>query len=1308
MRNTLAFCLLALTCSLSLCADTLRQNFVTPPDNTKPYMYWYWLNNNASAKGITADLEAMRQAGIGEVFIGHVVSDGIPEGAVPILSPEWWRLVAHAVSEGDRLGVRVSMFNGPGWSQSGGPWMKPEQSMRYLVSAETLVTGGQTFRGVPPKHAKAIQDVALIAYPVPQRDAGTVRPARVGTEPKNDSLAALLTSGSGECDLPLAPLTIELEFAAAATFQTLTLDFGDSPVRLEGVLESVRNGAATKLRDLALFRTNLSTAMGPFVAAPFTFSFAPTETDRLRITFTRLEGKPVVRDIACSCAARIDFGVEKQLGRMYAEPVPPVDAFLWPRLSEPVAGTAVEAARIVDLTGKTSKDGALAWQAPAGGDWLIARIGMASTGVKCGPTPPQAQGLECDKMSRAAVDTHFDGMIGEFLRRVPADQRKGFTHITLDSYEVGPQNWTDGMTGIFEKTYGYDPTPWLACLSGRVIGSRDQTDRFLWDWRRLVADRVARNYVGGLKAVANRHGLKTWLENYGHWGFPGESLQYGGASDDIGGEYWLWNTLGDVECRLATSTAHVYGKKVVSAESFTSGKNFVQTPANMKTRGDWCMTQGINHFVLHVYTHQPYDATPGIVPWFGTDFNRNSTWFQAYGKGWTDYLRRCCFLLQQGTHEADVAYFFGEDTPRMNGLKDPPLPQGYDYDYINAEVLLTRATCRNGRLTLPDGQSYRVLVLPPSETMTPRLLERIASFVKQGLVLVGNPPQRSPSLSGFPGCDGKVLEASRSLWGADPAAALDNPVRKGRVFKGHTLDQVFGKLAVPPDLACVSKDVLWIHRTSKDADIYFVSNQSEKPLAITPEFRVTGKQPELWDAVSGATCETALFETLPHATRVPLRLDPAGSVFVVFRKPLATSRMPVRSLALNGETVVSCEQEKAPDADPVQPGTFAITALVKPGKTIALPQQSPRGVSHQDQNFVVFPTHGKTWGEGHSGAGLSVGKNGVAAFEHWHQNIAPVLVWQAPAPLDKPVHVALIYTAGVPSLFIDGKKVHTGVASGQTPHLSLPVGDAFIGQSDGVTCLPGALVEADLAAAAARALAAAAAGDRPLPSLTFDAAGALTLTAGAPGQYVAVWPDGVKRAWQVSEKPFSLSLDNTVWTVTFQQGADAGPHTVFFDTLSDWKDSSDPYVKYYSGSALYSGRFCWARPRPDARVLLDLGDVRQIASVTVNGKAFGVVWKKPFRVDITDALRSGENELQVSVANEWFNRFIGDEQLPDDTGANAQGEITAWPDWVLKGEKRPEPRRATLVTRKQVAKDTPLHASGLLGPVTVFEEFQVK
>ena len=1141
----------------SVYADELDQVFKNPPVRTEPYMYWYWLNNNVSAKGITADIEAMKQAGIGEVFIGHIVSDGIPEGKVAILSPEWWNLVSFAVKEGDRIGVRISMFNGPGWSQSGGPWMKPEESMRYLVSQEIRIRGGASFGEILEKHPKAIQDVGVIAYPVPKRAGSVVRPVRVECSAEIKELAPLLFGNAPQKKghaIPRKPVTMDLFFNLPTTLQALVMDWGTSSVKLEGKVEAIVNGQPQLIRDLKLFRTNLRSNMGPLVADPFTFSFEPTEVTHLRVTLTTISGNPVLNDLFVSSEALVDFGVEKQLGRMYPEPVPPPDGFLWPRMPEVLEGSAVDVAKIVTLTSFMDQEGRLTWKAPEGSDWIISRIGMASTGVMCSPTPPQATGLECDKMSRAAVDKHFDAMMGEFLRRIPNEERKGFQHITLDSYEVGPQNWTDDMATIFVQKYGYDPMPWLACLKGQVVGSRDQTDRFLWDWRRLVADLIAINYVGGLKAVANRHGLIPWLENYGHWGFPGESLQYGGQSDDIGGEFWLWGTLGNIECRLATSCGNTYGKDRVSAEAFTSGVNFKQAPANMKTRGDWCFTEGVNHFVLHLYSHQPYDLAPGLVPWFGADFNRFSTWFKDYGKGWTDYIKRSCSLLQQGSRKADIAYFFGEDTPKMNGLLEPARPKGYDFDFINKEILM-RSTCKDGYLTLPHGAQYRVLVLPPSETMTPDLAEQLVSLVKKGMVLVGNPFLRSPSLQGYPSCDETVLAAAKALWGDDlQVKTLDRAVRKGRVFRGHTLEQVFTKLQEIPDFNCSQPSVLYTHRTGKDFDLYFVSNQQEKPIAITPEFRVTGRQPELWDAATGLKKETACFEVLERSTRVPLKLPPAGSCFVVFRKSLAQEGNGfslARIVGLAGE------------GDPKPSALSPVVALQGP-----------------DSNAEVF----------------------------------------------------------------------------------------------------------------------------------FDVEGILTLCASKAGSYQAKRADGTLQVWTVQHNREPLVLDASPWQLLFKPAYAGTPFELAFSGLTDWSKHAEERVRYFSGTAVYQTSFEWTGLAPNRRVSLNLGRVAVIAALKVNGIDCGVLWKEPFSADITAAIKEGENRLEISVANTWHNRLIGDEQYPDDTGALPSGLLKGWPDWLMQEKPRPEPRRSTLVTKKQgeASKKSPLQSSGLLGPVTVEESSIVK
>jgi hypothetical protein len=310
---------------------------------------------------------------------------------------------------------------------------------------------------------------------------------------------------------------------------------------------------------------------------------------------------------------------------------------------------------VQNLTDLLTPDGTLEWDVPEG-DWVIQRIGMTPTGTRNSPASPEAQGLEVDKMSRRAAETHFDAFIGQVLTRIPAADRRAFTRVVADSYEMGSQNWTDDFAEAFRSRYGYDPIPWLTVLQGRIVGGADQSERFLWDLRRLVADRIATEYVGGLRDLCHRNGLRLWLENYGHWGFPSEFLKYGSQSDSIGGEFWVTGNLGSIECRAASSCANTYGQPFVSAEAFTGGPPFRNAPSALKARGDWAFCEGINHFVLHVNIHQPReDRRPGVNAWFGTEFNRHNTWFE-HSRVWIDYVRRCCWMLQQGYRVAIVAY----------------------------------------------------------------------------------------------------------------------------------------------------------------------------------------------------------------------------------------------------------------------------------------------------------------------------------------------------------------------------------------------------------------------------------------------------------------------------------------------------------------------------------------------------------------------------------------------------------------------------------------------------------------------------
>jgi len=406
----------------------------------------------------------------------------------------------------------------------------------------------------------------------------------------------------------------------------------------------------------------------------------------------------------------------------------------------------------------------------------------------------------------------------------------------------------------------------------------------LWDMRRAVADDVAYEYVGGLRKISNEIGLQTWLENYGHWGFPGEFLMYGGQSDLVGGEYWNEGTLGNIECKAASSCVHIYGKEKCFAEAFTSGRQaYKRHPEVLKRRGAWSFTEGINQFVLHLYIQQPDDGrVPGMNAWFGTEFNRHNTWF-GQSKHWMDYNRRCQHMLQQGAYVADVCYFISENTPKMTGVRDPELPEGYSYDYINAEVIVRDMQVKDGKLVLPSGASYSLMVLPPLDTMRPAVVAKLEELVRQGGAIYGPKPVKSPSMEGYPKCDEQVRVIADGIWGGSYSGGeLSVGYGRGRVFNGVDLKDVLNELKVGKDFDLEHGSVLWTHRAMEEMDIYFLSNQSGEKIDIKPRFRVSGLRPQIWDAVTGDVRLLHEYEQAGQGTSVPVTLEPGQSEFVVF------------------------------------------------------------------------------------------------------------------------------------------------------------------------------------------------------------------------------------------------------------------------------------------------------------------------------------------------------------------------------------------------------------------------------------------
>ena len=884
----------------SLSIEEMNSNFMNPPDNMRPWTYYYWINNHVSKEGITKDLEAMVKVGIGTALIANMNLRNDEQGKVVMLSEKWKELTRHAIREGGRLGMDIGLFNCPGFSSSGGPWNDFANSMKYLDYTKTKLKGGKSVSIKLDAPVNQFEDVRLLAFPTRDQVLDN-KIFKIRSNKNLKNLKGLLDYDVETVVDIIAHKELVLNFQSEdkETIRNLQIIPSRTKFKMDVEFYVEVAGQWKKIRSFKFDRSYDKNELGFNDYPPVSVSFPKVTSNKFKLVLSNITfPKSVlakkgsdrgIADIYFSPQVNLEHYIEKSLAKMNQSPYLASDSYTWPDQGEPKDnGVVLTDDKIIDLTERLSAEGTLTWNVPPG-DWTVLRFVMASTGIKNGFAAHNASGFEADKLNKDAARQHFEGYVGDIFKSMPLDDRKSLKYIIVDSYEVGAQNWTDDFADRFFGTYNYDSKPYLPVLTGIVVNSVEESSRFLWDLRRLVADGLAHEYIAGLQEMCEENDLQLWLENYGHWGFPGEFLMYGGQADLLAGEFWTTEELGNIECRAAASAAHTYGKNVVYAESFTSDTEanpFSSYPEKMKKRGDWSFTEGINHVVYHVYIHQPYeDKFPGVNAWFGTEINRKNTWFESAAP-WMKYHQRCNYLLQQGTYVADVAYYIGEDTPKMTGPTEPELPIGYSFDFINAEVIKDRISVCDGRMILPDGLSYKILVLPDSKTMRPKVLEKIKELVYQGAVIIGNPPQKSPSLYNYANTDRRIIELSKELWGE----SYDGTKKivdfgKGKVIRLMDMNEAFKFADITPDLKLPEKTpVLWIHRTLGDKDIYFLSNQSDAKISFDASFRVEGMRPSLWNPTNGTSRDLPQYNINELYTKVPLQLEPAESTFVVFYK----------------------------------------------------------------------------------------------------------------------------------------------------------------------------------------------------------------------------------------------------------------------------------------------------------------------------------------------------------------------------------------------------------------------------------------
>jgi hypothetical protein len=1315
-------------------ASSLERDFFHPPKSARPWVYWFWMNGNVTSNGITADLEAMRRVGIGGVLLMDV-DQGTPPGPVKFGSPQWRRLFQHTCAEAHRLGLQVNMNNDAGWCGSGGPWVTPELSMQQVTWSETTVKGPGPLRDLlpePPAYEGFYRDIAVLAFPSLKGDdvnMAEFSPRFIvsGQDQESAASSALGPTATNPLILPQPaperPSWLLVEFAEPYTARQMTLNMGLKESQVcHGTLEASDDGTNfIRIRDFDVESSTLHAGFKPVTAHYFRLLFPRRNPELNQLSVTALELSPRMRieniEAKALFVRKHEFPGPNEFPLRESYPAVP-------------EGFSISRGSMVNLSSRLASDGRVDWQVPPG-SWTILRMGYTSNGKDNHPAPQGGHGLECDKLSKEGVRTVFKSFIRTLLSDTKQFVPNTFVSAHIDSWEVDAQNWTAHFREEFRQKRGYDLLSFLPVITGRIVGSQEISERFLWDFRQTIAELLLENYAQEWQRLVHAHGLRLSIEAYDSP--PSDDLTYALGSDEPMGEFWMWPPYEmDYSCDEMASAAHIGGKRVVGAEAFTStaSERWLGHPFTAKPFGDWAFCEGINRLVLCRYTHQPWthpNHEPGMsMGPFGLHYERTQTWWNYTGP-WHEYLTRCQFLLRQGNYVADICYVAAEDVPQHWKVPFESKDRiGYDYDVCPARTVVDNMSVKHGRVVLPGGESYRLLVLPNEERMTPELLRKVRKLVSGGATVLGRRPARSPSLTGFPECDQEVNRLADELWGqGGRSGSGPHALGKGRVLWGQSPRQVLAGSGLPKDFTPVEprdvESLQYIHRTLPAAEIYFVANKKLESLEAVCGFRIQGRRPELWRPETGNIETPALYEFTNGTTRLPLRLEPCGSVFVIFRSKATPPservtklvRVEKKAMTLEADPAAqnpaTAEPNSASNSSPrdaaSDTSTFTMAVWAMPAVDIALPQEANFGESayNLDRNEALFPPPGhEVYGSPNdAGAGLNIGRNGLCVLEHAPFYFGPVLVFAA--PLTNWTHIAVVYRAGKPSLYLNGKLVHEGLQSTYVVHS--PVG---VRHRRGIFPFQGALGEfygesrALSAAGVARLM-----DTMPIPTtapafaectLHRTPSGAIEGRFRRNGTYAIQTANGKSSEVTIEDLPSAAELRGP-WDLTFppDQGA---PQHVTLEHLISWTDSQEPGVKHFSGTGTYETTFQAASEllATNQEVYLDLGQVSVIAKVELNGKDLGILWKPPFRVNAAGVIHPGKNHLKIQVVNLWINRMIGDEQLPPDSDRKADGTLKSWPDWLEKGQPSPT-GRFTFTTWPLWRKDEPLRSSGLLGPV---------
>lgn len=900
----------------------LEKVFVAPPAAAKPAIWWFWGESVTTDHGITQDLEALKRVGFGGVVLYEQVFTDRP-GALKSLSPEWLARVRFAAAECARLGLTLEVNASDGYV-AGGPWISPELGMQRLVASETVVEGGKQISVALPQPPTALnfyRDVAVLAYPAPAGGETKLPAPKISSVPNGIDLKQLFsTDGKAKAKIsPLPsgqPVFVQLDYGQPFTARSLTYssrstlkalviatqvpdswadDFlgqGMKPIPMLGELQSSSDGKSWRsVCAIPAFGYQHDSW------TQRTVSFPATAARFFRLKLDIPGDGLSIGGVALLGGARIDRW-ESKSGNIadFSDP---------DRTPDYSGSEVIDPEKILDLSGKLLADGQLNWDAPPG-RWTILRLGHTPTGARTKHGRPETLGLECDKLSAAATAVQFSNYVGVILREVRKVPGAKLTGVNMDSAEHGSQNWTADFESQFEKRRGYSLRTFLPAMMGRLVGSREQSEKFLFDVRRTIADLMSDEYFGTFQKLCHAEGMTLMAQAPGiATCLPSDNIQAKGRTDIPMAEFWMSQPDGTIDCKETASAAHVYGLPVAASESFTGSRPDVY-PGMMKPFADAALAQGINRFVVLAYVHQPWDdKLPGVTEdRFFLPYQRHNTWWEESSGFWKS-LARASQLMRAGHPVADILYDLGSDTPLKiaTARMRPVPPMGYDYDVCGDEALIARASAKDGRIVLPDGMSYRLLILAGGDKMTLAAARKVKELVAGGATVLGRiKPTGSPSLGDGLAGDQEVRRIADELWGSNGQATRgEHQVGAGKILWGMTPAEALAALDMPRDWELVGDtnvaNLLVSHRCTADMDIYFVANHQPRGRKVTIAFRVAGQTPQVWKADTGDTFQVANWRKSAGRTEVPLAMEANESVFVVFWREV--NSMPKEMAATN-------------------------------------------------------------------------------------------------------------------------------------------------------------------------------------------------------------------------------------------------------------------------------------------------------------------------------------------------------------------------------------------------------------------------